>query len=225
VLRGTKPVSSYGENLVAGMITGVGVQALTNPIWVVKTRMAITARPKVMTPFYQEVLYHHLFDGLRKLYTKEGVAGLYRGFVPGIFGTVQGAIQIMVYDESKQFLMAYRHHQLNHSDTWEPSMLSSPPPHVSLSHLEYLALAAFSKTVASVVSYPYQVIRSRKQDYPYTYHSGVLATWREKGIRGFYRGLVVNTARVIPSACVVFFVYEKMIEYLARQAQLRERRS
>ena len=46
--------------------------------------------------------YTGLTDGLVNLFRYEGVRGLYKGYLPGLFGTSHGAIQFMVYEELKK---------------------------------------------------------------------------------------------------------------------------
>lgn len=40
-------------------------------------------------------------DALVKTYRYEGIRGLYRGFLPGVFGVSHSAVQFMVYEEMK----------------------------------------------------------------------------------------------------------------------------
>lgn len=84
--------------------------AVTNPIWVVKTRLCLSNTASV--PMYMR--YSGLFDGLKKLYCHEGLRGLYRGFIPGLWGTSHGAIQFMLYEEFKK---AYADYKSNSIDT------------------------------------------------------------------------------------------------------------
>lgn len=54
--------------------------------------------------------YAGMTDALKKVWKIEGVRGLYRGFVPGMFGVSHGAIQFMTYEEMKTIYN--RHRQL-----------------------------------------------------------------------------------------------------------------
>ena len=93
------------SQLHAGMLT----LTTTNPIWVVKTRLCLTNTSTV--PSYMR--YSGLRDGLIKLYSFEGIKGLYRGFVPGLFGTSHGAIQFMLYEEMKKMYSDYKSISIN----------------------------------------------------------------------------------------------------------------
>ena len=84
---------------------GVITLTLTNPIWVVKTRLCLTNTTNV--PSYMH--YKGLTDGLVNLFRYEGVRGLYKGYLPGLFGTSHGAIQFMVYEELKKAYCNYYH--------------------------------------------------------------------------------------------------------------------
>ncbi len=78
--------------------------SVTNPIWVVKTRLCLSNTAKV--PAYMQ--YKGLYDGLTRLYVHEGFRGLYRGFTPGLLGTSHGAIQFMLYEELKKYYANYK---------------------------------------------------------------------------------------------------------------------
>jgi solute carrier family 25 folate transporter 32 len=80
----------------------------------------------------------------------------------------------------------------------------------------YLILGATSKVIASVATYPFQVIRTRLQMQPTAatakLYAGVAATTRQmvrhEGVTGFYKGLVPNLIRVVPSSAITLTVYE-----------------
>lgn len=52
--------------------------------------------------------FRGMVDALVKMYRYEGIRGLYKGFVPGIFGVSHGALQFMAYEEMKNSYNNYR---------------------------------------------------------------------------------------------------------------------
>lgn len=52
--------------------------------------------------------FRGMVDALVKMYRYEGIRGLYKGFVPGIFGVSHGALQFMAYEEMKNRYNNYR---------------------------------------------------------------------------------------------------------------------
>ena len=81
--------------------------------------------------------------------------------------------------------------------------------------MEYLFFAALSKFVAAVTTYPYQVVRARLQDQHSRYRGAIhciRSTFRYEGLPGFYKGLVPYMLHVVPNICIVFLIYEKLIE-------------
>jgi solute carrier family 25 folate transporter 32 len=94
-------------------------------------------------------------------------------------------------------------------------------------------MGAISKMVASTVTYPLQVMKSRMQQPASSielthagdvrvvnrnYYTSVLATvskiWQQEGIVGFFKGAIPNAVRVAPSAAVTFVVYETVMDML-----------
>jgi solute carrier family 25 folate transporter 32 len=86
---------------------GVLTLAMTNPIWVVKTRLCLqyeqvpTAAANASKTYYKGMM-----DAFYKIWSQEGMRGLYKGFVPGLWGVSHGAIQFMAYEELKS---SYNH--------------------------------------------------------------------------------------------------------------------
>lgn len=185
------------EYLVSAAEAGAMTLCITNPLWVTKTRLMLQYNG-VNSPQQQ---YKGMFDTLVKIYKYEGVRGLYKGFVPGLFGTSHGALQFMAYE-----LLKLKYNQ--HMDRL---------PKAQLSTIEYISVAALSKIFAVAATYPYQVVRARLQDQHMSY-KGVLdviaKTWRKEGISGFYKGIVPNLIRVTPACCITFVVYENVSHIL-----------
>ncbi|KAG0086316.1 hypothetical protein BGZ93_000177 [Podila epicladia] len=178
------------QHMVASVLGGALTAVVTNPLWVIKTRMCTT---KKTTPG----AYQSLGQGLATLVRAEGIQGLYRGIIPALFGVSHGAIQFMAYEQlkywrqevkkkrwEKKFLEEVRG-KANvpvasaavgvESSTGvtmdaktfeklrESRLLEKKHDWETLSTIEYLCMAASSKVTATVATYPYQVLRSRLQ--------------------------------------------------------------
>jgi len=193
---------SPGSHMLAASQAGILTLAMTNPIWVVKTRLCLQYDTgHKMDPSKS---YKGMCDALYKIAKYEGIKGLYKGFVPGLWGVSHGAIQFMAYEELKS---GYNHFRQQSIDT-------------KLGTAEYLVFAALSKLFAAVTTYPYQVVRARLQDC-HSHYGGAVAcvqhTFRNEGFSGFYKGLTPNLMRVVPATAITFVTYEKVSAALLKE--------
>ena len=79
--------------------------------------------------------------------------------------------------------------------------------------LEIISNITFSKSVAVIATYPYQVVRTRLQHIDGESQKIVplmQAVWRQNGIKGFYAGISINITRIMPATCITFLVYETL---------------
>ncbi|XP_057374283.2 mitochondrial folate transporter/carrier-like isoform X1 [Daphnia carinata] len=193
------------RHMMAAAEAGIVTLILTNPIWVIKTRLCLQFGDDSQCVSEQK-RYKGIMDALVKTYRYEGIRGLYRGFLPGVFGVSHSAIQFMVYEEMKN---GYNNHRNMSIDSRMQSTMT------------YLSFAAMSKLVAVMATYPYQLMRTRMQD-QYHEHNGVIdmltRTWRHEGIRGFYKGMLPTLLRVTPATAITFVVYENVSHHLITTA-------
>ncbi|XP_057665625.1 mitochondrial folate transporter/carrier-like [Diorhabda carinulata] len=182
-------------HLLIASQSGFMTLLLTNPLWVVKTRLCLQYSNKKQ--------YSSMIDCLSKIFQAEGIRGYYKGLIPGIFGVSHGAVQFMVYEELKKEYCAYH----------------SQPINTKLSTIEYLMFAATSKLIAVATTYPYQVVRARLQR-QYCDYTGLIdcikRTWIYEGWRGFYKGLGTNLLRVTPATMITFLTYENVSHILLK---------
>jgi solute carrier family 25 folate transporter 32 len=204
-----RTILSAGQHMLAAGEAGVLTLVLTNPIWVAKTRLCLQydrfTTDGLPIKNSKVVEYRGMGHCLQQIYRIEGVRGLYKGFIPGMFGVSHGALQFMAYEELKK--MYNKHRKL--------------PLDTKFNSGEYLCFAALSKIFAAATTYPYQVVRSRLQDQHREY-SGVIdvikQTWRYERLGGFFKGLSPYLLHVTPNICIVFLVYEKVTNYAAKQS-------
>jgi solute carrier family 25 folate transporter 32 len=175
--------------LFASFGAGLTTYFLTNPIWVIKTRMLSTTAS-------EEGAVNSIVDGCRVIWKESGLSGFWRGFTPGIFGTVQSAVHFMLYDSVKQ-------HRLQQLDKER------------LPTIEYILISGATKSIAATALYPHQLVRTRMQMHrSLLFYKGPIDTivkvYHQEGIRAFYKGLSANLLRVVPSTCVTLVVYEQV---------------
>uniref|UniRef100_UPI00398F5F4F solute carrier family 25 member 32b isoform X3 n=1 Tax=Pristiophorus japonicus TaxID=55135 RepID=UPI00398F5F4F len=96
---------SATQHLISAAEAGAVTLCITNPIWVTKTRLVLQYDAGVDPSKRQ---YKGMFHALLKIYKNEGIRGLYKGFVPGLFGTSHGALQFMAYEELKKDFCKYK---------------------------------------------------------------------------------------------------------------------
>ncbi|CAF2402666.1 unnamed protein product [Rotaria sp. Silwood2] len=173
----------------AGLITII----LTNPIWVIKTRMCLQYSKNKSA-----VTYNNMFDAFRKTYQAEGIKAFYSGLTPGLVGIFHGTIQFSSYEQMKSFYANAFH------TTYFPTAI-------------ILTFSALSKFIAATSTYPTQVVRTRLQDQHQNYN-GVIdvikKTYEREGISGFFKGVVPALYRVIPASCITFISYEFILHEL-----------
>ena len=193
---------SPGSHLMAASCSGVLTLTITNPVWVVKTRLCLQSGVNTSQ-------YSGFTDALLKISRTEGLRGLYSGFVPGLFGVSHGAVQFMAYEELKN-----RYHNYYQQDIT-----------TKLGTLEYLSFAAVSKLLAAFITYPYQVVRTRLQNQE-TKYSGSLDCIKKiytlEGLIGFYKGLTPNLLRVVPATMITFVVYENLSHFLLKRGESKK---
>lgn len=176
----------------AAMEAGVVTMALTNPLQVLRTRMVLNAQASSMgsLPLAWVIVQ------------REGPSALFRGFTPNLIGVTHGTIQFSLYELMKT---NYR---------------TRVPEDYILGAREHICLAAVSKMLASLITFPCQVVRTVLQDAPpipgapkpqaRDVVKGLISGG--KGIKGLYRGLVPHLLHVTPNVCIIFSVYEAVMK-------------
>lgn len=177
-------INYFTSSTLAGLSTSV----LTNPIWVLKTRILGTSSNEGRA-------YRSLVDGIRTMLRAEGVTSFWKGTIPSMFLVFQGSLQFTFYDHAKSYMLSQQDSQ-------------------HLSTAQYIIASATSKTLSMMIMYPTQVIKSRMQYFQenkgrVTISSVIKHLWSTQSWRGFYNGLTANVIRVVPSTCITFVVYEK----------------
>lgn len=202
-----KEVLASHDFFFASALAGATTQILTNPVWVIKTRMLSSDR-------LAKGAYPSMLSGIRLLYRSEGWHGFYRGLGVGLFGVSHGAVQFAVYEPAKKMYLRSRR---SAADT---NANTTSVDSDKMSNEATIVISTGAKFIAGAVTYPLQVFRSRLQNYNAEERFGrglkgvTSQLWREEGMLGFYRGIIPGVVRVMPATWVTFLVYENVKYYL-----------
>ncbi|KAJ6732835.1 hypothetical protein OIU74_004730 [Salix koriyanagi] len=180
----------------------------TNPIWLVKTRL------QLQNPLHQTRPYSGLYDAVKTIMREEGWRALYKGIVPSLFLVSHGAVQFTAYEELRKVIVDFKAKQRKEDCKIADSQL--------LNSVDYAILGGSSKIAAIILTYPFQVIRSRLQQRPSmegiprymdSWHV-MKETARFEGVRGFYKGMTPNLLKNVPASSITFIVYENVLKLL-----------
>ncbi|KAK9823162.1 hypothetical protein WJX72_000767 [[Myrmecia] bisecta] len=168
------------DRLLSGALAGMTATMLTYPLDMVHLRMALPGSR-----------YSGIANALVTIARQEGPASFYRGLKPTIFSiTPYVAINLAAYDLLK--------HHMDMDD--RPQSVPGK-----------CVLGGLAGLLASTTCYPLDTIRRRMQMAGRTYsgQANAFATiWKQEGFRGFYRGWLANTLKVVPGNSVRFVAYE-----------------
>ncbi|KAK9478128.1 mitochondrial carrier domain-containing protein [Lipomyces japonicus] len=187
----------------SALCAGSSSTTLTNPIWVVKTRLMTQS---ANTSWH----YNGTIDAFRTMYKKEGLASFYAGLGPALLGLTHVAVQFPLYEEFKKIFL--------------PSSIETASETRRIFGL--ILASSLSKMCASVTTYPHEVIRTRMQiqrglslNKTMVYH-GIVSTCKvliaEEGWGVFYSGLGTNLVRTVPASAVTLITYELVVDKIQK---------
>lgn len=158
------------------------------PMTVVKTR-------------YESGVYGYsgVGEAVRTIYSKEGARGLACGLLPTLLRDAPF---------SGLYLMFYTQIKLRIPNEYREGPLSSPC---------HFSCGVMSGLLASVITQPFDVIKTKMQLYPNQFNSllqAVLYVQKKYGYRGYFKGLVPRMLRRTLMAAMAWTVYENMMQTL-----------
>lgn len=201
----------------AGIVTGTA----TNPIWLVKTRLQLDRSTAAKSGAgVQGRQYKNALDCTLQTVRTEGIRGLYRGLTASYLGVTESTMQWVLYEQMKGSLERREARLLASGKTrtgWDDTV----------SWLGKLGAAGGAKFIAALATYPHEVVRTRLRQAPVTTSStgkpqlkytGLVQCfkliWKEEGMAALYGGLTPHMLRVVPSAAIMFGMYEFVLKLL-----------
>ncbi|KAJ9067812.1 hypothetical protein DSO57_1035362 [Entomophthora muscae] len=180
--------------LSVGGVAGVMAQLVTLPISVAVTRQQTTSAED------RKSMLSTWLDIIKN----DGYPGLWRGLKPSLVLVVNPSITYGVFEKLKGYWLNLKGRR-------------------NLTSLEIFTFGAISKTVATIVTYPYIMAKVRLQwkapkhvaenpEYvPYKDSIDVLKrVFKKKGFFGWYEGMNAQISKAVLSQVILFFVKEKV---------------
>ncbi|KAL1696969.1 mitochondrial carrier domain-containing protein [Schizophyllum commune] len=229
------PLSTAAE-LLLGAIAGALAQIFTIPVSVIATRQQVgrpdRARSGASTPRSAIDPATGLATGpdedsflsvAREIIEEEGYAGLWLGLRPGLVLTVNPAITYGMYERVKSLLLLAKEKAGNGVSR-------------SMTPVQTFAVGALSKTLATVVTYPYIMAKVRIQarsadaeeaaeqhrEAPrpheqhhkdHSRHVGALdvlkRVYKREGVAGWYQGMQSQITKAVLSQALLFLTKEQ----------------
>ncbi|KAF8075272.1 mitochondrial carrier protein RIM2 [Lyophyllum atratum] len=187
-------------HLAAATIAGIVTGTATNPIWVVKTRLQLSASNHGDASGRRVV--GSSWQTIKDIMKHEGIRGFYKGLSASYLGVTEGTIQWVLYERLKRITAATEGQ--GGVQEWV-GMLGS---------------AGTAKCVASLITYPHEVLRTRLRQPSVNgvmKYTGLVQTLRlviaEEGARSLYGGLSAHLMRVVPNAAVMYSIYEGILRW------------
>eukprot|EP00803_Ostreobium_quekettii_P008889 evm.model.scf_1961.1 EVM.evm.TU.scf_1961.1 scf_1961:5384-9815(-) len=194
----TRPASlSVSSSMLVASAAGCINVILTNPIWVLVTRMqADPSRAGQRTT---------LADAFRQACTEEGYQWTIKGLAPSLVMVCNPTIQYMIYEWL-----------LGELRNWKA--LSKKGGSIKPSALEVFVVASLAKLGATVCTYPLLLVKNRLQAskagglrYEGTFDA-IYNTFEEEGVFGFYRGMGAKMLQSVFSAALMLVIKEQLTE-------------
>ncbi|KAL3911526.1 MAG: hypothetical protein SGILL_007247, partial [Bacillariaceae sp.] len=203
----TLPEGSPPNAMIAGFMAGIVGNTLTNPIWMVRTRMQL-----LIDHTAGQQQYTGYGNAIKTIFKEEGLGGFYKGITASYWGCAEGALQFLIYEQLKTRLI--KRQNLRRKD-------QGLRPSQELPKATYFWAAAASKAVAAVATYPHEVARTRMREqarsgiFKYKGMWQTLGTMsKEEGFRSLYSGMGVHLMKVVPNSALMFLTYEVVRSYL-----------
>lgn len=206
--------------MLSAAAAGISSNTLTNPIWLMKSRVQLQAGASSGNP----MVYRGYRDAMIRIFKEEGVAGFFKGLTASYWGVTEGALHFVVYERLKARLVAENRRKIARGDYLRGT--APPPDPERLTSVQYLTAAAISKLIASAATYPHEVVRLRMREQPkflgaLPKYRGMIQSLRviarEEGRKGLYAGMGTHLARVVPNAALMFFTYETVVKWIEKR--------
>lgn len=191
------------RDLAVGAVAGVINVVLTTPLWVANSRLKMQGAKiseKDRKSLNKHPQYDGIIDALIKISSTEGYNALWSSMIPSLLLVANPSIQFTLYETLK----------------------SEVEKLLGKSHLNaatYFTIAAISKSIAVILTYPLQIIQSKLRYGAENYKKLNLFQIfsyiiRSNGFKGLYKGMESKIIQTTFTAALMFLCYEKIAEFV-----------
>lgn len=156
--NGKRIIADYGNNgeesawvvLCAAALAGIVTSTVTNPIWLIKTRLQLDKNIVEKTGGVAVRRYRNSWDCIKQVVRQEGIRGLYKGMSASYLGVTESTLQWVLYEQMKKSL-AKREERI---------VLSGRQKNLWDRTVEWtgnVGAAGGAKLVAALATYPHEV--------------------------------------------------------------------
>ncbi|KKK16077.1 hypothetical protein ARAM_000722, partial [Aspergillus rambellii] len=194
VKAGRSKKLSTAESMIAGAIAGSATVLITNPIWVINTRMtARQSEDSQSLPDAPKKPRTSTFGTLMELLKQEGPKALFAGVLPALILVINPILQYTIFEQLKN--MVERRRRMTPKDAFY--------------------LGALGKIMATSITYPYITVKSRmhvaSKDGPKeTLNGSLKRIIKEEG----YSGIVPKVTQSAITAAFLFAFKDVLYEIM-----------
>jgi solute carrier family 25 (peroxisomal adenine nucleotide transporter), member 17 len=248
-------------DLIAGYLAGCVAVIVTGPLWLVNTRLklqGVSVGNRSRSGGVSDTKggsndknqYNGIFHCLYTIYKQEGLLTLWKGTFTSIILSLNPAIQLAAYEMLKRrrgglwwIVSTIIYHFRGNSSAGS----SQENDHVNTdgSAMEHFTNALLSKFIATLITYPIQLIQTRQRwskktddnDQQQQQQQQQLKTnikpmkpkrWgaatihdlkeiiQQQGVQGLYKGLEAKLMQTCLNSALMFVAYEKLVEFLTK---------
>ncbi|EXJ60522.1 hypothetical protein A1O7_04675 [Cladophialophora yegresii CBS 114405] len=188
--RASKKLTTV-ESMIAGAIAGSATVLLTNPIWVVNTRMTArksdSSEDQLPGGEKRSSKKQSTIGTLMSLVRDEGPSSLFAGVLPALVLVINPILQYTIYEQLRNIIEKRR----------------------KVGPRDAFYLGAIGKLLATTITYPYITVKSRAhvatKDDP---HEGMWKSLnkivKDEGYSGLYKGIVPKVSQSVLTAAFLF---------------------
>jgi len=197
--RASKKLTTI-ESMIAGAIAGSATVLLTNPIWVVNTRM--TARKsdsgenELPGGEKRPAKKPSTIGTLLSLLRDEGPSSLFAGVLPALVLVINPILQYTIYEQLRNVIEKRR----------------------KVGPKDAFYLGALGKLLATSITYPYITVKSRahvatKNDPREGMWKSLNTIVKDEGYSGLYKGIVPKVSQSVLTAAFLFAFKDVLYEW------------